>query len=234
MGESFSTYGGVHFYRFEDGRKMDIQEITIEVKTSLFQCGICGNKYKSKGTLKRHLGYHADQDKKFICNQCGKEFKHRYLLLRHEKVHASIKKKHICEVCGKSYSSTGALSDHRKFKHFNEGFLCNKCDKRFKNAYHLRRHIATHKDEKDGCKKFGGFFRQLKKHEKTCCNTSREAVESCELCGKKFLEKRYLQEHIKNKHNSTGIPCGKCEKTFRNRKSLLKHRKMCTSGAELM
>lgn len=41
------------------------------------------------------------------------------------------------------YTSPCAMSDLKK-----KGFLCTKSDKRFKNAYHPRRHNGTQEEEK--------------------------------------------------------------------------------------
>ena len=214
---------------------MDIENITVEVSTKLFECGICAKQYQSKGALKRHLRRHTDENK-FVCNQCDKAFDFKYLLSRHEKVHDSgaMKERHMCEVCGKSFCSTGALSDHKKFKHLNEGFLCTTCDKIFKNPYHLRRHIGTHQNDKKVCKNCGGYFRQLKNHEKTCSRESSVPAETCHVCGKKFLEKRYLKEHMKYKHSPITIICEVCGKNFHNRKTMLKHKKKCKPETEQM
>lgn len=37
----------------------------------------------------------------------------------------------------------------------------------------------------------------------------------------KFLEKRYLKEHIKNKHSNKDIPCANYCKTFKSKKTFL-------------
>lgn len=171
---------------------------------------------------------HTDQKNVFACHLCGKEFGFKYLLRRHEKIHSASKETHMCEICGATYTSTGALSDHKKFNHPNEGFLCSNCDKRFQIAYHLRRHNGTHEEKKAICKYCGGFFRQLKNHEKICCKTLRQPAETCKICRKRFLEKRYLKEHIKNKHSNMDIPCANCGKTFKNKSTFLKHKKNCT------
>ena len=77
---------------------MDIENITVEVSTKLFECCICGKQYQSKWALKRHLRCHTDE-KEFVCNQCDKAFgfKYMYLLSRHEKDHVSgpMKERHI-------------------------------------------------------------------------------------------------------------------------------------------
>ena len=163
---------------------MDIENITVEVSIKFFESGIFGKQYQSKWAFKRHLRRHTYENK-FVCNQCDKEFDFKYLHSRHEKVHDSgaITERHMCEDCGKSFCSTGALSDHKKFKHLNEGFLCTTCDKLFKNPYNLRRHIGTHQNDKTVCKNCGGYFRQLKNLETTNCRESRVPAETCHISG---------------------------------------------------
>lgn len=63
------------------------------------------------------------------------------------------------------------------------------------------------KREKAICKYCGVFFRRLKNYEKTCCKMSRQPAETSKTCGKKFLQKRYLKEHIKNIHSNKTLHC---------------------------
>ena len=138
------------------------------------------------------------------------------------------RQKYICENCGASYTSKGALSDHKKFKHLNEGFLCNECDKRFKNEYHLKRHLGSHFQEKKVCRNCGGLFRQLKIHQEKCGKRKRHPTAKCNECGKMFLEQKYLKEHMKYKHGENSkVKCKKCGKPFRHRKTMNAHKKTC-------
>ena len=52
---------------------MDIENISVEVSTKLFECGICGKQYQSKWALQRHLRRHTDENK-FDCNECDNRY----------------------------------------------------------------------------------------------------------------------------------------------------------------
>lgn len=49
----------------------------------LFLCIHCGRKYKTKGSLMRHVNFECSNQKHFCCTSCGKKFTRNTTLLSH-------------------------------------------------------------------------------------------------------------------------------------------------------
>ena len=73
------------------------------------------------------------------------------------------------------------------------------CNKRFSTKFSLRRHAATHLDERPF---------------------------SCEYCGKSFVLRQYLKEHIYTHTGEKPFVCRICGKSFRQAGKLSIHRKL--------
>ena len=66
----------------------------------------------------------------------------------------------------------------------------------------------------------------------TECNIPKDQRErkfECIICRRKFLNKRYLKEHLKYKHGPKQYKCQKCEKEFSYRKAFNDHTKNCSN-----
>jgi hypothetical protein len=64
----------------------------------------------------------------------------------------------------------------------------------------------------------------------TKCNIPKDKRErkfECIICRWKFLNKRYLKEHLKYKHGPKQYKCKKCKKEFSYRKAFNDHKKIC-------
>lgn len=63
--------------------------VEIEVKKRLIaerhHCPNCGQSYKYKGGLRRHLDFECGKKPQFLCPECPKEFSRKDKLLRHRK-----------------------------------------------------------------------------------------------------------------------------------------------------
>jgi len=77
---------------------------------------------------------------------------------------------------------------------------CNICSKDFKDNYALQRHLSSHDNKTDKCTKCGQEFKDLESHVKKCGKRKMSRQYVCDICNKKYLCKRYLHVHIKNKH----------------------------------
>ncbi len=67
-----------------------------------FSCSQCGNTYKHKGSLTKHMLIHSEE-KPFSCSQCGNTFMCNRSLKDHMLIHAGIKP-FTCSQCGKSFT----------------------------------------------------------------------------------------------------------------------------------
>ena len=58
-----------------------INPITSKITTNV--CSVCGNLYKTKGTLKKHIKYAHEREEEIVCEICGECFTRPSSLTRH-------------------------------------------------------------------------------------------------------------------------------------------------------
>ena len=186
------------------------------------QCLVCGNKFKSATSLRRHLKRHAD--KIYECDICHKAFSRKDELQRHSAVHSK-DRLNVCERCGMCFPTPSSLYNHKVIIHQLKKFKCDICDKEFVTKQNLNRHKKLH-GEKEECLVCKKTFSRLKDHIPKCQNKKRLKRFTCE-CGKMFMEQRYLKEHQKYAHGPERYQCHKCSHLFAHRKSLIEHKQKC-------
>ena len=107
--------------------------------STTFPCSQCGNEYKKKFTLKRHLSTHAE--KAFECLDCKKFYPQMAHLKRHQAaVHDKIKN-HQCEKCNKYFSRKEHLKIHKQTVHKERQIFKRterKGEEKKKSNFHLR------------------------------------------------------------------------------------------------
>lgn len=115
---------------------------------------------------------------------------------------------------------------------------CEKCNKSFTRATHLKRHLLTHEETKQiqcsVCMK--GFHRidQLNLHMQSNHHHSETKPFQCTVpdCKKGFIKEDYLKKHIEAKHSDSPKEkeiCSQCQKTFSSKKYLRSHMKVHTA-----
>ncbi|XP_061402531.1 zinc finger protein 624-like [Musca vetustissima] len=138
---------------FPISRKLESHMLThSEVYNSI--CDICGNKFKTKYTLKKHIQYyHTDAvrtDKEpQQCKICFKWLRGMKGVKAHMKnIHEDPGGEHRCKICNHLSTTAKGLRVHEVFRHERERkHKCYLCDKAFKRPLDLREHIATHTGE---------------------------------------------------------------------------------------
>lgn len=95
-----------------------------------------------------------------------------------------------------------------QFFSFSE-FQCPKCDRNFNFKIHLKKHLASHKEDNlftcpyDKCPKFYTLKRNLNQH----INIKHLNIKFiCDYCKVAFSAKNVVQRHIEKIHLSTPLP----------------------------
>lgn len=108
-------------------------------------CDICGNKFKTKYTLKKHIQYyHTDMvrtDKEpQQCKICFKWLRGMKGVKAHMKnIHEDPGGEHRCKICNHLSTTAKGLRVHEVFRHERERkHKCYLCDKAFKRPLDLR------------------------------------------------------------------------------------------------
>ena len=191
-----------------------------------FACDNCHKQFNSLKALRRHLKTHGNDT--YECIQCSKTFKTKLGHDRHYKtVHCVTLKEHMCSYCGNWYKSRGSLTRHVTYNHKKCGKVCKVCKRNFRDNTALKKHLISHVDDVQECKLCCRLFKDVKTHIKNCSQKKRVRLFSCEYCGKKFLAKRYLADHINNKHIRPDSFLCSCGKVYSYRYSLKRHQKNC-------
>ncbi|MCP3967979.1 MAG: hypothetical protein GY750_18230 [Lentisphaerae bacterium] len=102
-----------------------------------------------------------------------------------------------CRLCDKSYNEQWKLNRHMK-SHQKAQFKCPHCDMAFRENYKLNRHLKIH-------------------------NNNRTKSHICHVCGSGFLERDYLNAHMKVHTETESHPCQQCDRKFDSSSKLNRH-----------
>jgi len=109
---------------------------------------------------------------------------------------------HQCDQCNRVLSSRSNLKKHLITHGVDKPFACDRCDSKFNQNRDLKTHI-------------------MQKH-------SLVRPHTCKICGKGFVHKSYLEEHITYHTGEKNYQCFKCGKRFPAQSGLNKHMKRHT------
>ena len=168
-----------------------------KVEHGISACEECGKVFKKYHDLKRHMVTHTGK-KDFICPVCAKGFTLEQNLARHQRIHDGVKP-FQCRFCEKSYTQSNSMKEHEARVH--TGLLqhaCKLCDGKFANYTTLMRHnISQHGAEKPL---------------------------SCEQCGKGFISRPELRNHMRTHSGERPYDCEKCGHHFASPSGLRAHK----------
>lgn len=166
-----------------------------------YHCLKCRKHFMRQERLEFHEMRHNENMDEFICSTCGKEFSGENSLYEHYLFVHKGARPHICEVCGKSFQLKARLKEHHR-KHTGEKpYQCEICGHRCMTTHALKFHKKSHLSHRH----------------------------TCDICGKSFIKKQNLNEHLEKhwkKDKNISLPqiftCPVCKyelPTFR----MLKH-----------
>ena len=76
------------------------------------RCEECGERFKYKGNLKRHILTHTGE-KPFPCDLCDQSFTRKEHMETHRRIHTG-EKPYVCEMCSMAFSDKTGLRSHMK------------------------------------------------------------------------------------------------------------------------
>ncbi|XP_039285459.1 zinc finger protein 425-like [Nilaparvata lugens] len=105
-------------------------------------CQKCFRRYKSRGSLLRHLKMECGKLPGFQCPKCPYMSKQKAPMKRHI-VLMHMQKDMLCQKCFRRYKSRGSLLRHLKMECGKlPGFQCPKCPYMSKQKAPMKRHIV--------------------------------------------------------------------------------------------
>ncbi|XP_032676919.1 zinc finger protein 69-like isoform X3 [Odontomachus brunneus] len=205
----------------DDGRKK--RRKRRNVSKSHKQCAECGKCFKLKDSYLRHMRIHKDE-RPFTCHICGKQFRDSGGLSRHLKdVHAKLKN-FTCDLCGRSFASKATREDHRRTHTGERPYVCDSCGKTFKSKASLYIHSKLHTNEfPHACSYCTKRFRRRQEMLAHVTTHTGEKNHTCDTCGKKFRIKSELARHQLIHSENKPFACAKCGLAFRQKRYLNNH-----------
>lgn len=129
----------------------------IHAKKKQHKCALCSEAFVYTKDLYAHYGrVHPEETtkreptseapKSFPCSMCDKVFGENKNLKVHEAMHMR-EKKYTCEGCDLGFTNMTVLNSHKKQAHpeLCRPFVCNICNRNFKQQSALERHVDCHK-----------------------------------------------------------------------------------------
>ena len=141
---------------------------------TLFQCGVCTEKYKDPSQLAQHIrARHGVSERSVRCGECLKVFKFVSHLREHAVVHTG-EKPFKCEECSSQFGQASNLRAHVKTIHrLERPYKCEACPAAFPSQPALVGHSQIHTEARP--------YR-------------------CDLCPSAFPNPKYLHKHKKKTH----------------------------------
>ncbi|CAH1117282.1 unnamed protein product [Phaedon cochleariae] len=204
------------------------QNITKHLDSNEIKCGLpnCKVKLQDLEKMNYHINSHSGDG--FKCLDCGETFLFWKPLTSHLwRYHNINMELFSCDKCEYKTYSLAKLNNIHKFIHSDDkSFLCDICNKAFKNNKQMRNHKLTHKDKAihscEECSKTFGDKRQLRSHMDVVHKKLRPFL--CNFCGYKGSSRSSLKMHVRQHTGEKPFSCSACSYTTSDHNSLRRHK----------
>ena len=188
--------------KFQESKVINI---LARIKAKDLECPVCAKVYKSTSRMRQHVALKHLGKTPYQCDTCKKYYVNQQSLTAHGSTHDASKNPHKCNVCSKAFPTQAQLRSHKPV-HGEPMYICQyaNCGRKYK------------------------WLKGKKEHEEKCkMNPAAEPKYECDLCNRKYWDKRSLDRHVAEDHTEgvARLPCPSCSKSFKNKDSLAKHKK---------
>ncbi|XP_018334323.1 zinc finger protein 91-like isoform X2 [Agrilus planipennis] len=176
-----------------------------------------------------HVKCHIENG--FKCLECEQIFSWWKPLTGHLwRIHKIDMELYACDKCDYKTFSLGKLNNiHRPIHSEAKPFICDVCNKGFKNSKQLRNHKVKHKDFLNKtiqlcveCNKMFSDRRQLRIHMDSVHKKLKPFL--CSYCGYKGASKSSLRMHMRQHTGEKPFSCEQCSYTTADHNSLRRHK----------
>lgn len=212
-------------------QEVDTQK-PLAAQSKHWKCGQCKVVFDCGPKLMEHL--EIIKRSKIKCATCHLVYTDRKDLLAHrKKVHPTDMVKIKFDPLAEPKQEP-ELEDNKYIQNTLGEFVCDICDRAFKEKDMLVKHMSCHIELKQfECLECGKKYmksHQLREHKK---RHFEEGSFQCNSCQKRFFSPNKLREHIRIHTGETPLKCNICGKGFKRHSNLSEHKKIHDPNREV-